>query len=317
MNVGPGKARAVALVGPTAGGKSALALQVAQRLDLPILCCDSVQVYLGLDIGSAKPTAEHRALVRHELLDLVGPAESFSAGMYGRAARRRLAVGPGLFVGGTGFYLRAAVWTHSGETDTADLSRDNPARAAMEVQWLAREREDPGCTHARLSALDPVTAAEIHPHNLVRVVRALWLCEQHAEPVSAVRRRDPPRRDARLFCVVLDPGVEIVDAAVDARTDAMLAAGWLGEVEDLRNQGYDARHEAMRSLGYRQLLEHLSGHVTLDEAISATKLATRRYARRQRTFFRHQALADEMMYISRPESFPYAQVEAFLRGESD
>ncbi|TPV92975.1 MAG: tRNA (adenosine(37)-N6)-dimethylallyltransferase MiaA [Myxococcales bacterium FL481] len=312
---GPLLPRAIALVGPTASGKSALGLQVARRLGLAIWCCDSVQVYRGLDIGSAKPTPEDRAAVPHHLLDLVDPSQTFSAGMYGRLARQRLAQSAGLFVGGTGFYLRAAIWTHSGD-DGQDLARDDPQRGAMEAIWQERERGEPGCTHARLVELDPETAASIHPRNFVRAVRAVWLCERHGEPVSAVRRRDPPRRDARVLAVVLDPGVEAVDAAVDARADAMLAAGWVDEVQRLRSAGYDARYEAMRTLGYRQLLDHLEGRISLEEACAAIKLATRRYARRQRTWFRNQALADEIVYISRPESFPYARVEAFMRGES-
>ena len=189
-----GVARALAVVGPTAAGKSRLGLEIGERFGLPILCCDSVQVYRGLDIGSAKATAAQRGRVRHELLDLVDPDQRFSSGDYAAAALRHLQRGLGLFVGGTGFYLRAAAWTNSGGDEArVEDGRELAAREAFTASWEAREAADEGSIHAELSHRDPETAGEIHPRNRVRALRALWLCEVHGRPVSAVRREDPPR----------------------------------------------------------------------------------------------------------------------------
>jgi len=280
-----GLPRALAIVGPTASGKSRLALWLAQRLELPVLCCDSVQVYRGLDIGSAKPDAARRGRVAHRLIDLVAPDAEFSAGDYAAAALAEVGEGPALFAGGTGFYLRAAAWTHSGE-GIADA--DDVTRGAFTGEWERREREQPGCVHAALSRTDPETAATIHPRNVVRALRALWLCEAHGGPVSALRAVDPPRPRLALALVVLEPEQVALDRAIDARCDAMMGAGFLAEVEMLREAGYDARHKSMRSLGYRQLLDHLAGHHSLADAVAAIKLATRHYARRQRTYFKTQ-----------------------------
>ncbi|PRP97410.1 tRNA dimethylallyltransferase [Enhygromyxa salina] len=312
--------RAVAIVGPTAAGKSSLALSLASSLGVPILSCDSVQVYRGLDIGSAKPSADDRARVVHKLLDLVDPDQEFSAGQYGELARAELAGGPAIFCGGTGLYLRAAGWTHSGEACSSDRSEANePARVRFETLWMARETSDAGALHRELATRDPETAAGIHPHNLVRALRALWLCEKHEEPISAVRRRDPPRPKLELLMIVLDPGVGGVDAAIERRCEAMLTRGWVAEVEKLLAAGYDARHKAMRSLGYRELVEHIEGRCTLNQATTAIKRATRKYARRQRTYFRHQFRGllpmERIFNIDHPDACPVARVEAFLAGE--
>lgn len=292
--------RVLAVVGPTASGKSRLSLELATRLGWPVLCCDSVQVYRGLDIGSAKVDRATRERVRHELLDLVDPDADFSAGDYAAAAWTQLERGPGVFAGGTGFYLRAVAWSHSGDDADIDAPLHDSQRAAFNAQWEARERESPGAAHAELARRDPASAAAIHPRNVVRALRALWLCEAHGRPVSQVRADDPPRRRCALMTIVLDPQPELLDRAIDARCDAMMRAGFLAEVENLVRAGYSARHKSMRSLGYRQLLEHVEGRSSLDDAVAAIKLATRQYARRQRTFFRHQLAPSASISVRAP-----------------
>jgi tRNA dimethylallyltransferase len=329
--------RALAVVGPTASGKSQLALTLAESLGLSILCCDSVQVYRGLDIGSAKPGAAERARVPHHLLDLVDPDQEFSAGQYAELARAELAKagGKAIICGGTGLYLRATGWTHSGEDEPdpaaqaesqARSSDHGDARTNFEAQWMARESSERGAIHRALAQRDPETAHAIHPNNALRALRALWLCERHGEPISAVRRRDPPRERVELLMLVLDPGVEAVDAAIEARCEAMLAAGWVSEVEMLLARGYDARYKAMRSLGYRELLDHIEGRSSLDQARTAITRATREYARRQRTYFRHQFSSrpvpavqsrdllpmERIIHIDNPDACPIARIEAFL-----
>lgn len=302
--------RALALVGPTAAGKSTLGLELGERLGLTIHCCDSVQVYRGLDIGSAKPGAAERARVPHALLDLVDPDREFSAGDYARAAAASVGEGPALFVGGTGLYLRAAAWSQGEAPD--DRSREDPTRRAFEATWSAREQGSPGAVHAELQRRDPETAAAIHPRNVVRALRALWLCDRHGRPVSVVRREAPPRPRLRLMMIVLDPGVTIVDRAIDRRCEAMLRAGWLDEVEMLRAAGYDARHKAMRSLGYHQLLDVVLGRSSLEAATAAIKAETRRYARRQRTYFRNQIAAEVRVDLEAPGACPWPLLQRFV-----
>ncbi|MCY1063009.1 tRNA (adenosine(37)-N6)-dimethylallyltransferase MiaA [Nannocystis sp. SCPEA4] len=289
----------LAVVGPTASGKSRLAVALAERLQLPIFCCDSVQIYRGLDIGSAKVDLATRQRVPHHLLDLVDPDEDFSAGDYQQAAWQLLAQSAGLFAGGTGFYLRAVVRTHSGADPVADAPVSDPRRAAFSAQWEARERERAGAVHAELEHRDPQAAAAIHPRNVVRALRALWLCEAHDRPVSLVRAEDPQRARARLLAVVLEPEVAALDRAIDDRCDAMIRAGFVAEVGNLVHAGYDSRHRSMRSLGYRQILDHLAGQ-SLGDAVAAIKQETRRYARRQRSYFRHQLAPERTLAVSQP-----------------
>lgn len=300
----------VAIVGPTGSGKAALGLEVAERLQLPLLVCDSVKVYRRLDIGSAKPTVEARARAQHHLIDLVEPDAEFTARRYAAAAwghiERR-----GLFVGGTGFYLRAALWRATGEGDAGAPTLEGAEREAFEARWSAAERVEPGATHRALAAIDPQTAAGIHPNNWVRVVRALGLCDAAGGPISAIRASDPPRPRARTLLVWLDPGDALRERQV-RRVDRMLARGWLAEVEALVADGYDERHKSMRSLGYKQLVDVVKGRCGLDAAREDILKATWQYARRQRTYFRHQLPAEDVVHIPEPGAMPWDQVRAFL-----
>ncbi|MEM6291361.1 MAG: tRNA (adenosine(37)-N6)-dimethylallyltransferase MiaA [Myxococcota bacterium] len=303
---------AVAVVGPTGSGKATLGRELAQRVGLPMLVCDSVKVYRRLDIGSAKPSTQAQAEVEHGLIDLVDPDETFAAGDYARAAWERIGDGPALFVGGTGFYLRGTLWRQTGEGEgVIERSRDDPERRAFEARWTEAEAASGGATHRALMAVDPQTAGSMHPNNWVRVVRALWLCEQVGGPISAVRAADPPRARARLLLVVLDPGDDL-RARLVRRLDRMLARGWLAEVETLIADGYDERHKAMRSLGYKQLVEVVRGKTSLPQAREEILKATWLYARRQRTYFRHQLPAEDVVHIPGAAAMPWDRVTAFL-----
>ncbi len=306
----------VAVMGPTAAGKASLGRAAAQRWSLPVLVCDSVKVYRGLDIGSAKPSAAQRAEVRHELLDLVAPDALFSAGDYARLAWPHLASGRGLLVGGTGFYLRAVGWTHSAGVAGIEPGPGDPRRQGFEDTWLAREAAEPGSLHGALAAVDPPTAASIHPHNIVRLLRALWLCTCSGGPISAARRADPPRLRADLLVVVVDPGPQALARRIEDRLDRMLAAGWLAEVEKLTEAGYDSRHKAMRSLGYRQLSEVVQGRATLADARADILVATRQYARRQRSYLRTQLPGARVLTVSDPAACPWGQLEGFFDGKA-
>ncbi len=310
-----GLPRALAIVGPTGSGKAKLGLEVAQRYAQPILVCDSVKVYRGLDIGSAKPSADAQAVAPHHLIDLAAPDQTFSAGDYARAAQEHLSASRlALFVGGTGFYLRGVVMTHSGGEQSGLASApDDATRVAFEHTWELRERDDPGDAHRALCALDPQTSDAIHPNNFVRLVRALWLCEIHGGAVSTTRRQDLPRARLDVLGIVLDPGPEPLRCRIAHRGEVMFEAGWLAEVERLVAAGYDERHKAMRSLGYRQLLEVVRGRASLQAAREQIVLATRQFARRQRTYFRHQLPTEDVVHISDPKDMPWARIDDFAQ----
>lgn len=310
--------RALAIVGPTAAGKSQLALECARRWSLPILGCDSVQVFRGLDIGSAKASLEQRREIPHYLVDCVAPDESFSAGDYVRLALPLVRREPCIIAGGTGLYLRSLAMTQT--QALARLDTDPQAktqRAHFDEQWMQREQQSPGSLHKALEAADEATAREIHPRNLVRVLRALWLCERLGRPISEVRREDPPRARVALFVVVLDPGQEQVSTKIAQRCQAMLDQGWLQELRALQAQGYHDELSSLCSLGYRQLSSHLRGEQSLQDARASIIHDTTQYARRQRTYFRHQLPSHEgggaTQWITRPEDFPWDEVAAFLQ----
>jgi tRNA dimethylallyltransferase len=277
--------RVLAIVGPTASGKSALALRFAQLLPVEIVSCDSQQVYVGMDIGTGKPTPAERQAVPHHLLDVVLPTEVFHAARW--AALARVAIGHiitrgrvPLVVGGTGLYLRALL---------TGLFEAPPPQAAIRERHRA-EAKDRGVEvlHGRLAMIDPDTAARVQPRDLMRVSRALEVYEQTGVPISVLRRRSVAAPDFKAATLVLDPPMDILRERIAGRLDAMMAAGFLDETRDLRERfGGGAR--ALSALGYEQLGDHLDGLSSLEEAVSAAKVATMGYARRQRTWFRKEA----------------------------
>jgi len=277
----------VAILGPTASGKSALALDLAQQLGGEILCCDSMQVYRGMDIGTAKPTADDRAAIPHHLLDLVTPAEQFHAAAWAEAARtiiqdaekrERLPI----IVGGTGLYFRALV------RGLFEAPRPDPAIRARH-QAEAVELGIPAL-HKRLSEIDQAAASKILPGDLVRISRALEVFEQTGTTISELRRQQPVAPPPlRIFSVLLDFDLDYLRTRIAARVDHMIAAGFVDEVRSLRAAGF-ASARSMQALGYKQLGQHLDGALTLDAAVADTKSATSAYARRQRTWFRREEI---------------------------
>jgi tRNA dimethylallyltransferase len=276
----------LAVVGPTASGKSRLALDLAQRLNGEILCCDSVQVYRGLDVGSAKPTPAERALVPHHLLDLVDPDEPFHAARWASAARVAIAEVRArghlpILVGGTGLYFRALL------RGLFEAPPPDPAIRARHQQE-AHEQGVPAL-HRRLTEIDPEAAARIRTADLLRISRALEVFEQTGVPLSALHRAAPPPPPIDCFGVLLDPPQDELRRRVATRVDQMLAAGWLDEIRALRAAGFGAAR-ALQSLGYRQLGQFLDGELALEAAVTAAKQATAGYARRQRTWFRSETM---------------------------
>jgi tRNA dimethylallyltransferase len=280
----PDPPRLIAVLGPTASGKSALGLELAERLGGEILCCDSVQVYRRLDIGSAKPTRDDQTRVVHHLIDMVDPDEPFHAARWARAARAALddlvfrAKLP-ILVGGTGLYFRAL---------TRGLFEAPPPDPTIRARHQAQAKtEGVDALYRRLVEVDPEAAIRIRSGDLVRISRALEVFEQTGVPMTALHRAALPPPPIACYTVILDPPRDELRVRVSSRVDAMMEAGWLAEVQGLRTSGFGATRP-LQSLGYRQLGLFLDGATSLDEAIATTKQATVAYARRQRTWFQKE-----------------------------
>jgi len=270
------------LCGPTAIGKTSLAVHLAQHLRAEIICADSRTVYRGMDIGTAKPDVELRARIPHHLVDVVDPAESFTVADFQRLARQamqdiRSRGRRPLLVGGTGLYIRAIV-------DDLSIPRVAPDRALRDRLMAEDEASGPGTLHRRLTALDPAAASRIHPANVRRVVRALEVIEMTGRPISEQQRHGG--QWVRAAMVALTAERAELYRRIDARVDAQLAAGLVDETRRLLALGIPAAAPSMQTLGYKELAGWLRGAYGYDEAVRLLKRNTRRYAKRQLTWFR-------------------------------
>ncbi len=276
-----GGIRPVALVGPTATGKTALGVELARALGGEVVNADAMQLYRGMDIGTAKATAAERRGVPHHLLDVLDVTESASVAAYQRHARavieRLLAAGTvPVLVGGSGLYVRSVV------DELRFPGTDARVRAKLERE--AAERGT-AALHRRLAELDPRAAATILPSDTRRTVRALEVIEITGEPFSAnLPEPAPPRYDTVL--IGIDRAVDELDDRVRRRVERMFADGLVDEVRALEEKGLREGTTAPRALGYRQVLDALAGDGDLREAERATVVATRRFVRRQRSWFR-------------------------------
>jgi tRNA dimethylallyltransferase len=268
----------LALVGPTASGKTEAALTIAPHLGAEIVSVDSMLVYRGMDVGTGKPTAEQRAAVPHHLLDLAEPSERFTVARFQELARGVLrSITRPLLVGGSGLYLRAVV------DDLAFPPEDPVVRASLEA-----EADDLGAEalYRRLAEMDPVAAARIEPRNVRRIIRALEVTAISGAPFSSFAaswdRYDVDR--VRPAGIRLDRGAQ--RERIAERMLAMLENGWLDEVQALMDRGFGAWLTASQAIGYAELAEHLDGRLSLDEAAERTVKRTRELARRQMAWFR-------------------------------
>lgn len=274
----------VAIVGPTASGKSSLALVLAERFGGEIVNCDSLQLYRHFDIGTAKPSPAERASVPHHLLDILEPEEQFSAGEYARRGRTILAeiTARGrlpIVVGGTGFYLRALI----------DGLFAGPSRHP-ELRERLRERETtkgPGYAHRILTRLDPESSARIHPNDLPKTIRAVEVCLLARGRMSELFRQGrEPLTGFTVRKIGLNPPRSELYERINQRTQAMFDQGLVNEVSDLLAKGCPGGAPPLQSHGYRQALDYLLGKISLRDAVRYTQAATRQYAKRQMTWLR-------------------------------
>ena len=272
----------VVIAGATATGKSDLAVELAKKIGGEIVNADSMQLYRGMDIGTAKLTLEEREGIPHHLLDLVDVSTDVNVAWYQEQARsvidQLLAQGiPAIVVGGTGFYIKAIL---------DDLNFPDTDPAVREKLTLEAEKIGGDALHKRLGILDPAAAAAIPRENVRRVIRALEVIEITGKPFTANLPRENSTKypDALQFGLTLDR--ELLDLRVDKRVEMMFEKGLVTEVEGLIQGGLLEGKTARAALGYAQVISMLAGDISLEQAISDTKLATRQYIRRQETWFR-------------------------------
>jgi len=276
----------VVVVGPTASGKSALGVKLAERLGGEVVACDSTQLYRGFDIGTAKPTPSERRGIPHHLMDILNPQEEATAGGYRQSAlsmldglrqRKRLPV----FTVGTGLYLRALL---EGLADVPQRSDELRQRLRASVA-----ENPPGHLHEILRRLDPEAAKKIAPADEQKVIRAVEVCVLTRKPISQAHRTGRvPLEGWRVLKIGLMPAREKLNERIHARTDAMLEQGWMHEVQALLESGLSHNSKPFDFIGYRELRAVLRGEITLEEARGAIQQATRRYAKRQLTWFRKE-----------------------------
>ena len=279
------KIKILAIVGPTASGKTSISIELAKRLGGEIISCDSMQIYRRMDIGTAKPTEEEKCGVPHHLIDAVEPSDAFSCADYvtmaGEAVKEIAARGKlPILCGGTGLYLDRFLCGEMEETHA-----DEDLRASL---FAYAESEGIEALHARLREVDPESADAIHPNNVKRVVRALEIYEQTGIPKSEFDRRSQVVESPYEATVIglFYPRREVLYERINRRVDMMLADGLLEETKRLLDEGvFEVNLTAAQAIGYKELLGYLGGSETLTEAAENLKTATRRYAKRQITWF--------------------------------
>jgi tRNA dimethylallyltransferase len=277
------------LTGPTASGKTAVGVELARRIGAEIVSMDSMALYRGMDIGTAKPSPEERRAVQHHLVDILEPHQEYSLAQYLEAAGRAVADIRArgrdvLFVGGTPLYLKGLL---------RGIFQGPPAdwEARRRLQEKA-QRHGPSWLHERLAVVDPASAARLHANDTKRLVRALEVFEKTGQPISELQRQfevGRPASECRVF--VLDWPKPELRSRIDRRVDAMFAAGLVAEVRGLLQSTNKERAAALsrtasQAVGYREVIEHLSGARALTETIDLVKLHTRQLAKRQNTWFR-------------------------------
>jgi tRNA dimethylallyltransferase len=272
----------VILLGPTGSGKTALSLELAGRFGGEVVSCDSVAVYRGMELGTAKPTVEERRRVPHHLIDVTTPDKAFTAGEYGRMARAALGeiAERGrlpIVTGGTGLYLRALT-----EGLFAGPARQEQLRERLRA---SAERHGSGWLHRMLTRLDGETAKRIHANDTAKVIRAIEVCVAGRRPMSEVMGRDP-LTGFRLLRVGLNPPREKLYERLNARCAEMFAAGLVEETRGLQEKYGEVK--ALDSLGYRQALGVVKGRLSEDEAVKAAQQGHRNFAKRQMTWFRRE-----------------------------
>lgn len=274
----------IAVVGPTAVGKTEYAIRLAQALDGEIVSCDSMQLYKFMDIGSAKPTLEERSMAVHHLVDEIDPREDFSVVQYQQLARRAIAAihergKLPIVSGGTGLYLNSILY----EMDFSAPPRRDGYR--KELETLA-ETQGAEALHQRLSQKDPQAAQRIHPNNIKKVIRALEAVESTGKGIRPFSQAARPFAHYRPFLIGLTRDRTQLYDRINRRVELLMKQGLLEEVQKLMDMGLTEENISMKGIGYKELIAHLKGEYGIEEAIAKIQQNTRHYAKRQLTWFR-------------------------------
>jgi tRNA dimethylallyltransferase len=303
--------RVVIILGPTGVGKSKLAIELAEEIDGEIISADSMQVYRHMDIGTAKPTLEEQKRVRHHMIDLVNPDQTFHAAQYRTLGRKTIdqlnAHGKPIFiVGGTGLYIKALT---QGIFNTPKID-------PIVRERLKQEAEEKGgdFLYRRLKKVDPETASNLHPHDLFRTIRALEVFDSTGVPISFYRKQ---HRFGERPYLTLKVGLEMERKTlyhqIEERVDRMIEKGFLQEVKGLMEMGYNSELKPMQSLGYKQMVQFLSKKIEWVEAVRQIKRDTRHYAKRQWTWFKADPEV-RWRNVSMDRQKIFAEITSFLRG---
>ncbi|HOP73930.1 MAG TPA: tRNA (adenosine(37)-N6)-dimethylallyltransferase MiaA [Bacillota bacterium] len=300
----------IIIAGPTAVGKTDFAIWLAEQLNTEIISADSMQVYKYMDIGTAKPDAPQQQRVKHHLIDLVRPDQSFSVADYQQLfdktvddfkQKGRIP----LVVGGTGLYIRASIQS---------FALDNSAQPDPELRHRYKELLQTygnEYLHRKLTEVDPEAAARIHPNDAVRIIRALEVFELTGTPISKLQTKHGLKYP--VIYIFLDRNREELYDRINRRVELMLEQGLLEEVKSLLNMGFSADLKPMQGLGYKQLVDYLENRLTFDEAIDQMKQKTRNYAKRQITWFKREPLDYSVNLSGKKEEF-YYEILNYIEG---
>ena len=277
----------IILTGPTAVGKTDLSIQLAKAMNGEIISADSMQVYRHMDIGSAKVTPEEMDGVPHHLIDVLEPEEEFNVVVFQKLAKEALT---GIYerghipiiVGGTGFYIQALLY------DIDFTENDGDTAIRRELEKLA-QTQGAGCLHQMLQEIDPESAAAIHQNNVKRVIRAIEFYRQTGKKISLHNEQEREKQSPYQFLYyVLDTDRKILYERIDRRVDLMMEHGLVDEVKHLADMGCTRDMVSMQGLGYKEILDYLSGEIPLEEAVYILKRDTRHFAKRQITWFKRE-----------------------------
>lgn len=277
----------IILTGPTAVGKTALSVKLAKVINGSIISADSMQVYRGMDIGSAKVTKEEMGGIKHYLIDVLEPDEEFHVVRFQQMAKEAMAeiYQEGkipILTGGTGFYIQSVLY----DIDFTSQQEDIAYRERLEQ--LAKEQGNEAL-HAMLQEVDPVSAEKIHANNVKRVIRALEFYEKTGTPISEHNEKEAAKESPYVFCYfVLNDDRQRLYERIELRIDQMLEQGLVDEVRKLKEKGYHKEMVSMQGLGYKEILAWLDGEISYEEAVYILKRDTRHFAKRQLTWFRRE-----------------------------
>ena len=301
------------IAGPTASGKTALAIRLAKMLDGEVISADSMQVYKEMNIGTAKPDAEEMEGIPHHLLDIVEPETDFSLEQFSarcHAAIRSVHVRGKLpiLAGGTGLYIDTVIENRS----LSENSFDPAVRLALETDW---EREGGPAIYERLKAIDPAAADSLHPHEKRRILRALEIYMTTGETKTAHLQKKS-EKIYEYFIFALELPREILYNRINRRVDAMLEAGLLQEVEEIYGRLRGTKHTALQGVGYKELIWYLEGRASFAEAVSLLKRNTRRLAKRQMTWFRANPSIHWLDGLMEPDQLAETCAKIFLEAQA-